>query len=58
MAGKKGADCACWMNIFAEHASLGSLANGAPEMAFSAPRSSKAQILEYLNELTRDWDMV
>ena len=57
-AGHKGADCACWMNIIADDASLGSLANGSPEMVFSAPRSSKAQILDYLNELTRDWEMV
>jgi ketosteroid isomerase-like protein len=56
--GQKGADCACWMNIFADDTSLGLLANGAPEMAFSAPRSSKAQILACLNELTRDWNMV
>ena len=57
-AGQKGADCECWMNILAEDVSLSSLADGSPEMSFSAPRSSKAQILDYLQELRRDWEMI
>lgn len=48
----------CWMAILAEEVSLGSLANGAPEMPFTAPRRSKAQVLDYLDELKRDWDMI
>lgn len=57
-SGQKGADCNCWMEIIADDISLGSLANGSPEMPFSAPRSSKAQILDYLEGLRRDWEMV
>ncbi len=57
-SGQKGADCGCWIEIMADDISLGSIANGAPEMPFSASRSSKAQILDYLDELRRDWDMV
>lgn len=57
-SGQKGADCQCWMDLMAEDVSLGSLADGAPEMSFSARRNSRDQILDYLNELTRDWDML
>ena len=57
-AQSKGTDCECWMNILSDEASLASLAAGAPEMSFSAPRDSKSQILRYLQELTSDWDMV
>jgi Ketosteroid isomerase-related protein len=57
-AGQKGADCECWMNIIAEDVSLSSLANGSPEMAFSTPRNGKSQILDYLQELGRDWEMI
>ena len=57
-AGQNGMDCECWMNIIAEDVTLSSLANGSPEMAFSAPRSNKSQILDYLRELGRDWEMV
>jgi ketosteroid isomerase-like protein len=57
-AGQKGADCGCWVNIMADDASLASLADGAPEMAFTASRVSKAGVLGYLEELTRDWEMV
>jgi hypothetical protein len=46
------------MEIMADDISLGSLANGSPEMPFSASRSNKSQILDYLEELNRDWDMV
>lgn len=48
----------CWTTILAEEISLGSLANGSPEMPFTAPRRSKAQVLDYLDELKRDWDMI
>ncbi|MBZ6077555.1 nuclear transport factor 2 family protein [Microvirga puerhi] len=54
----KGADCACWMDVLADDASLGSLANGAPEMAFTAPRKSRDEIQGYLEGLTRDWEML
>lgn len=57
-SGQKGADCECWMEIMSDDISLDSLANGSPEMPFSASRSSKGEILDYLEGLTRDWDMV
>jgi ketosteroid isomerase-like protein len=57
-AQSRGKDCECWMNILADDASLASLADGAPEMAFSAQRTSRDQIRGYLDDLARDWDMV
>ncbi|MGO4570497.1 nuclear transport factor 2 family protein [Microvirga sp. 2TAF3] len=54
----RGTDCACWMNVIAEDASLASLAEGSPEMPFTARRNGKAEIMSYLEGLMRDWDMV
>jgi ketosteroid isomerase-like protein len=55
---QKGASFECWMNIIADDISLTSLADGAPEMAFTARRNGKAEILSYHEELARDWEMV
>jgi ketosteroid isomerase-like protein len=57
-ADRKGEDCGCWTAIMADDASLESLADGAPEMAFTARRRGKDQILAYLEELTREWQML
>ena len=46
------------MNIIADDISLTSLADGAPELAFTARRSGKAEILSYHQELAREWEMV
>ena len=54
----QGANCECWMSIMADDASLGSHANGAPEMEFTKRRNSKAEMRGYLEGLTRDWEMV
>lgn len=55
---RKGADFACWANIMSDEAALGSLADGRPEMPFTAPRASKAEILGYLEGLMQDWELV
>jgi ketosteroid isomerase-like protein len=55
---QKGTDFQCWMDIAADDAKLSSLAEGAPEMTFTAPRTTKSEIRGYLEELTRDWEMV
>jgi uncharacterized protein len=57
-AGKKGADLDCWLNIVDDGAYAMSLAKGAPEMTFTRERSSKDEIRGYLQELTRDWEMI
>ena len=55
---QKGASFECFMNIIADDISLTSLADGAPELAFTARRSGKAEILSYHQELAREWEMV
>jgi uncharacterized protein len=54
----KGSDCECWMNIIADDVSLGSLADGSPEVPFTTRRSSKSGVRAYLEDLMRDWEMV
>jgi uncharacterized protein len=54
----KGSDCECWMNIIADDVSLGSLADGSPEVPFTARRSSKSGVRAYLEDLMHDWEMV
>jgi ketosteroid isomerase-like protein len=54
----KGTDFACWADIMCDDASLGSLADGRAEMPFTARRTSKAEILGYLEGLMQDWEMV
>jgi ketosteroid isomerase-like protein len=54
----KGSDCECWMNIIADDVSPGSLADGSPEVPFTARRSSKSGVRAYLEDLMRDWEMV
>jgi ketosteroid isomerase-like protein len=46
------------MNIIADDVSLGSLADGSPEVPFTTRRSSKSGVRAYLEDLMRDWEMV
>jgi ketosteroid isomerase-like protein len=57
-ASHKGQDCGCWMSLIADEATLYSLGNGAPEMAFTESRVGRAGILGYIEGLTRDWEML
>jgi ketosteroid isomerase-like protein len=57
-AASKGTDGGTWSGIMSDDVSLGSLAEGAPEMPFTARRSGKEQLLAYLDGLARDWEMV
>ncbi|WP_114943220.1 nuclear transport factor 2 family protein [Microvirga calopogonii] len=54
----KGNDCECWMDIIADDVSLGSLAEGSPEVPFTMRRSSKSGVRAYLEDLMRDWEMI
>ena len=54
----RGSDCECWMNIIADDVSLGSLAEGSPQVPFTARRSSKSGVRAYLEDLMRDWEMI
>jgi len=53
-----GRDCECWMNIIADDVTLGSLAEGSPQVPFTARRTSKAGVRAYLDDLMRDWEMI
>ena len=54
----KGGSIDHWLTLFADNASFGSLAQGRPEAAFAAHRSTRAEIRGYLEGLTRDWAMI
>ncbi|WP_336491223.1 nuclear transport factor 2 family protein [Methylobacterium nigriterrae] len=54
----KGQDVQCWMDILAEDATLASLADGSAEMPFTAQRSTRSDILGYLEGLRADWEMI
>jgi hypothetical protein len=56
-AAGKGQDRGCWEDVFAEDASLSSLAAGAPEVAFTLSRQGKSEIMGYLDGLAQDWEM-
>jgi ketosteroid isomerase-like protein len=57
-ADRKAADIDCWVSIVAEDARLTSLANGTASLPFTRRRTGKSEIIEYLEELTRDWEMI
>jgi len=46
-----------WVDILAYEDSWQSLADGKPGMEFTKPRASKAEVLNYLDELTDQWSM-
>jgi uncharacterized protein len=54
----EGKDFQCWMDVLADDAKLCSIAEGAPEAPFTARRTTKSEIRTYLEELTRDWEMI
>ncbi|WP_165795731.1 nuclear transport factor 2 family protein, partial [Methylobacterium frigidaeris] len=54
----KAANPQCWMELMADDAKLRSLTDGAPELSFTARRTSKGEIKAYLDDLLRDWEMV
>jgi uncharacterized protein len=55
---EKGGDPECWLDFIAEDAALHSLADGAPEMRFTKPRTTKSGVRRYLEELTSEWEMI
>ena len=54
----KGADLGVWMSIIDDDARLVSLADGADSLPFTRRRSGRSELAEYLEELTRDWEMI
>ena len=54
----QGSDSECWMNIIADDVTLGSLAEGSPEVPFTARRIDKSGVRAYLDDLMRDWEMI
>lgn len=54
----KDKDLTCWMSIIADDARLVSLADGADNVPFTRRRSGRSELFEYLEELTRDWEMI
>lgn len=54
----KAADIDCWVSIVAEDARLTSLADGTASLPFTRRRSGRSEIIEYLEELTKDWQMI
>ncbi len=57
-AQSKAANIDCWVSIVADDARLKSLADGAPELDFTRPRSGKSEIIDYLTGLTAEWEML
>jgi ketosteroid isomerase-like protein len=57
-ASKKAADIDCWASIIADEARLKSLADGAPAVTFTRQRIGKSEIISYLEDLTKDWQMI
>ena len=55
----KGGSIDAWMGILAEDIDFRSLAMGCdPCIGFTRPRSSRAEVRGYLEELVRDWEMI
>ena len=57
-AGKKAAELDCWASILADDARLTSLADGSASVPFTRSRSGRSEVIEYLEALTRDWEMI
>ncbi len=47
-----------WLDLVDDDFQVGSLAEGAAEVRFSAPRRGKAEFAKYLDDLTREWTMI
>ena len=55
---KKGTDPSCWTCLLADDAKLRSLADGVSDGAFARERSGPAEIVGFLEDLSRDWEML
>ena len=47
-----------WMDLLDDSVKFRSLAHGSPGMEFSQDRSSKAEVVGYMEGLAADWDML
>jgi ketosteroid isomerase-like protein len=54
----RGKNVAEWVALMDEHIDMGSCADGAPGMEFSARRKGKAAAHVYFSALEADWEMV
>ncbi len=54
----KGKDLDGWTAIMDEAISLRSIGQGGAGVEFSSPRTGRSGVLDYLERLTRDWDML
>ena len=54
----KGAGTDYLMNVFHKDVQFTSLADGAEEVAFTSSRTGKEEFLNYIDGLTRDWEMI
>ena len=54
----RGGSVPTWLELLADDVLIKSLAEGAPEMAFSAPRRGKAAVEHYFADLLREWEMI
>jgi ketosteroid isomerase-like protein len=57
-SGAKAANLDCWVSIMADDARLKSLADGAEAVPFTRSRAGRSEIIEYLEGLTREWEML
>jgi uncharacterized protein len=54
----KGQSVDHWMGLLSDEIRFGSLAQGAPLMTFTAPRSTREQVRGYVQGLLNDWEML
>ena len=54
----KGGSIDCWMNIMADEIDFRSLADGRDDLAFTAARRSREEVLGYLQGLMETFEMV
>lgn len=54
---EKGRNTACWEEIFSDRVRLHSVDESSPAMEFAKDRSSKAEAVEYLTAILKDWEM-
>ena len=47
-----------WLGLLAEDVQWCSIGDGAPGLEFSKTRSSKAEVVEYLQELGSEWNLI
>jgi ketosteroid isomerase-like protein len=57
-SGSKGRDSGCWTELVADDVTLKSLARGAPYLAFTETRLSKAALAAYFDGLASQWEML